>query len=713
MPRRQAAPVICAAAGCARLARAAAGAGRLFCADHQQADVYWGRVPCLMCLSTQHAVRDCVLFRERHAHPPPPERAAERAPPPGLGAQLRAFFAPPAARWHCTAHGADGVCFWYRAPEGACGVRCALSAPGGGAATERAARRVEESAGPWWALALRASAVPAGCAHAWCADMPGLPAGALCAREPVPARAALRTGPPRTAVPAALAACAGRARRRAEGGAPGDEPQAAAARDEAFASAERELHEIAVDDAFVYAAMEATAARYRTCPVHPEVFWVALSGAPPLLPGPLLCTCAVQGIFAVQGAANWHRACVEFALYHAAVSAPRSAAHAHAAAALQVLWEWACVLCPAGEVVRHVLKMTPPDLDAHAPGTPPCFAHTVLRVCASVEVLAFTAHAALVRTDDTPEAHTTAAWLDTMLTANPAVAAALLVALRMRGAGCWVVPFERPVNAKELANPLAGARADGTNRAARIRAHACTALDFRLVAEACGGARAPAADAGDASNAADAADEADAGDVGGVGGVVYEHPLSILTREQGARYTRLRDLLGPALLAPARGGGAAIDLGAYQDPQPVFVLLSAAGCAPHAAPPGLAGLWVCAPCDSSRAAHAQCAAAHAEMHCACFDAARTLALWRAFGTPALPALVRLDAGGFKTTPSCGMRVVSTRGLLVLAQPNAPATGWAEVPRHAFQSQNLPRNEPAWVDTRTRTTVLDGALCASP
>jgi len=473
MPTSQAAPVCCAAAGCARLAKAAAGAGRLFCTDHQLAEEYWTRVPCLMCLSTQHAVRDCVLFREKHVYPPPPEHTDALPPPPGLSAQLHAFFAPPAARWHCTEH-AGALCFWYRAPEGARGVRCTLSPPGA-APRACAAHRVEGSPVPWWALALLPDQVPAGTQHAWCADLPGLGDGELCAAEPVLPQAALRAGAPRTAVPPALAACASRARRPAAA----DPALAAAVEREAFASAERELHELAVDDAFVYVAMEATAAKYRTCTACPDVYWLELSSAAPASSAG--CTCKQPAVFAVHGAARWHRACVCFALFYAAVSAPHGAARAHATAALQVLWEWARSQYPPGAVeigTRGKLTFKVPDVADQS------LAHSVILVFSQTEQTLYrdNIERSEAATASETAAHT-AAVLDKLLQATPAVGAALLTALRMRADPCWVVPVAHSLPPDARFNPFTGSRTR-TNRALRLRAHVCTALDYSLVDQA-------------------------------------------------------------------------------------------------------------------------------------------------------------------------------------------------------------------------------------
>jgi len=141
---------------------------------------------------------------------------------------------------------------------------------------------------------------------------------------------------------------------------------------------------------------------------------------------------------------------------------------------------------------------------------------------------------------------------------------------------------------------------------------------------------------------------------------------------------------------------------------PVFVLLTSEACAAAPAAPLCAGLWVCVPCDTHRAAHAACAAAHADMHYTPFDPPRTLALWERYGTPALPAVVRLDAAGFKMTPSCGVRVVCVRGLAALRAAR-PDCNWSQEPRHAFQRKNLPRSEPPWIAALTRTRVFDDEL----
>jgi len=468
--------VCCAAAGCARLAKAAAGAGRLFCADHQNADEYWTRVPCLLCLSTQHAVRDCVIFREKHVYPPPPEHTDALPPPPGLCAQLRSFFAPPAARWHCTRH-ADGLCFWYRAPVGARGVRCLLSAPGA-AVRAYAAHRVEGSPVPWWALALPIDQAPKDTQHAWCADMPGLGESAYCAKEPVPPLAALRIGPPRTAVPLALAASAAGARGPAVAPGAQDPAGAAAERDEAFASAARELHELAVDDAFVYVAMEATAAKYKTCAACPDVLWLDLSATSTTPAAAAQCTCNVPGIFAVRGAENWHRACVYFALFYAAVTTAHSPARAHAAAALQVLWEWARSQYPPGTVslgLRRELTFQLPDVESKS------LAHSVLHVFMQTEQRLHTLPIlrAAGATATEAAAHSSAV-LEMLLHINPAVGAALLTGLCMRAHPCWVVPFVHSILPETRINPFTGSRVR-TNRALRIRAHVCTALDYALV----------------------------------------------------------------------------------------------------------------------------------------------------------------------------------------------------------------------------------------
>ena len=704
MPRKKAAAVCCAAAGCARLAKAPAGAGRLFCPEHEHADAYWAHVPCLLCLSAQHAVRDCVLFREQHAHPPAPARPGAGAvlAPAALGAQLRRFCARPCGRgagiaWHCSAR-EGGACFWYRAPEGAAGVTCTLWAPGA-AVTERTAQRVPGCAGPWWALAVDADALAEGTQHQCAA---ATAAGEVRGpREAVPPLAALRWGPPRAAVPPALAAAAAAARRP-----PAPDPAVALAqRDEAFASAERELHEIAVDDAFAYVAAEATAAKHQGCPTCAGVCWVALAPAPPAKAKADLCACDTRGIFAVRRAEFWHPACVQFALYYAAAQAPHSEAHACVRAALQALWEWArsqyTLPIKGGQNTRldDSLEAVPGDQKRIFPGN-------VLRVFASEEAALFAEKQTLRPLAGDAAAHGvfSAALVDGMLASRSAEAAGLLVSLRMReDQACWVVPsmyVKTHKVHKAPMHPLLQALPT-SNRARRLRAEAFSALDFDLVRRACGGdaepepcVAQPAPPAGDAGESAPDAREA-----------LYERPLSILTREQAARYPRLLAVLG-ARLDRARGG--ALDLTTYQDAQPVFVLLTSEACAAAPAAPLCAGLWVCVPCDPHRAAHAACAAAHADMHHTPFDPPRTLALWARYGTPALPAVVRLDAAGFKMTPSCGVRVVCVRGLAALRAARRDCN-WSQEPRHAFQRRNLPRSEPAWLAALTRTRVFDDEL----
>lgn len=95
-----------------------------------------------------------------------------------------------------------------------------------------------------------------------------------------------------------------------------------------------------------------------------------------------------------------------------------------------------------------------------------------------------------------------------------------------------------------------------------------------------------------------------------------------------------------------------------------------------------------------------------------FDPQRMQKLCQKYECEKTPSLIILDTKGLKSTPSFGVRTITTDGML---RCNFEPTDaylsrfLAAVPIHAFEDYHKPRNEPRWVDIQTGTHIMNNII----
>lgn len=96
-----------------------------------------------------------------------------------------------------------------------------------------------------------------------------------------------------------------------------------------------------------------------------------------------------------------------------------------------------------------------------------------------------------------------------------------------------------------------------------------------------------------------------------------------------------------------------------------------------------------------------------------FNPQRMQRLCQRYDCTEFPALIILDTTGFKSTPSFGVRTITTDGMRFLKQTPGHAGHiphlLAAVPTHAFEHPHKPRSEPRWVDVLTGTHIIENEL----